>query len=222
MRTALRALAAHSAFDVPDCLPILGHGLWTAGPSPAPFAPADIGAVDDSVLALPALLARALLMIAIDFEARSKVSLANFADVLRLLDERPVPIRDLPLRSGVSKEAISMGLGVLVKRGLAVIDQNPTGRPGKVARLTMKGTTSQGMHERLLRAVEEDLELPFGAGVIGAVRELLSRLAVDSRGSGLFPALVPYPEGWRASVRKPETLPQFPMVLHRGGYPDGS
>jgi hypothetical protein len=32
----------------------------------------------------------------------------------------------------------------------------------------------------------------------------------------------PYPDGWRASVRAPATLPQYPMVLHRGGYPDGS
>jgi DNA-binding MarR family transcriptional regulator len=222
VRTALRALVKQSPFDLPDCLPILGYGNWTAGRSRAPFAPAGLAAVEEPEPSLPSLLARALLMIAIDFEARSKVSLANFANVLRVLDEQPVPVRDLPIRSGVSKEAISMALGVLVKRGLAVINQNATGRPGKVVRLTTKGTSSQGMHARLLRAVEEDLESRFGAGVIGAVRESLTPLAGDSRGSGLFPALNPYPEGWRASVRKPETLPQFPMVLHRGGYPDGS
>jgi DNA-binding MarR family transcriptional regulator len=222
LRAALRALVTQSVFDLPDCLPILGYGLWTAGSSSAPVAPAGVAALDDPVPALPALLARALLMIAIDFEARSTVSLANFANVLRVLDEQPILVRDLPVRSGVSKEAISMGLGVLVKRGLAVIDQNPTGGRGKVARLTTKGSASQGTHARLLRAVEGDLESRFGAVVIGAVRESLSLLAGDSRGSGLFPALDPYPEGWRASVRKPETLPQFPMVLHRGGYPDGS
>ena len=32
----------------------------------------------------------------------------------------------------------------------------------------------------------------------------------------------PYPDGWRASVRALPTLPLYPMVLHRGGYPDGS
>jgi hypothetical protein len=36
------------------------------------------------------------------------------------------------------------------------------------------------------------------------------------------PGLEPYPDGWRASVRRPETLPHFPMVMHRGGFPDGS
>ena len=34
--------------------------------------------------------------------------------------------------------------------------------------------------------------------------------------------LEPYPDGWRAKVRRPEALPHYPMVLHRGGYPDGS
>ncbi len=45
--------------------------------------------------------------------------------------------------------------------------------------------------------------------------------------------LRPYPDGWRAQRRyKPQAdavladpwtaLPAYPMVLHRGGYPDGS
>ena len=40
--------------------------------------------------------------------------------------------------------------------------------------------------------------------------------------SPLFRGLEPYPDGWRAKVRKPDTLPHYPMVLHRGGFPDGS
>jgi hypothetical protein len=32
----------------------------------------------------------------------------------------------------------------------------------------------------------------------------------------------PYPGNWRLQVRPPVTLPHYPMVLHRGGYPDGS
>lgn len=28
--------------------------------------------------------------------------------------------------------------------------------------------------------------------------------------------------GWRAPLRRPVTLPHYPMVLHRGGFPDGS
>jgi hypothetical protein len=29
-------------------------------------------------------------------------------------------------------------------------------------------------------------------------------------------------DGWRAKVRRPTTLPHYRMVLHRGGFPDGS
>ena len=38
----------------------------------------------------------------------------------------------------------------------------------------------------------------------------------------LFGGLEPYPDNWRAVARRPDVLPHFPMVLHRGGYPDGS
>jgi DNA-binding MarR family transcriptional regulator len=222
LRASLRALVSQSRLDLPDCLPILGYGLWSAGPLRTPFASSDTASGDHDDLTLATLFARALLMIAVDFEARSKVSLALFADVLRVLDEEPVPIRDLPHRSGVSKEAISMALAVLVKRGLAVLEQNPSGAPGQVATLTPKGSRSRSEHDRLLRGVEQQLESRAGAGVISAVRDSLEPLVGDSRGSRLFPALEPYPEGWRESVRGPETLPHFPMVLHRGGYPDGS
>ncbi len=34
--------------------------------------------------------------------------------------------------------------------------------------------------------------------------------------------LTPYPEGWRARARPHDVLPDFPLVLHRGGYPDGA
>jgi hypothetical protein len=30
------------------------------------------------------------------------------------------------------------------------------------------------------------------------------------------------PDGWRAAIRRPVTLPHYPMVLNRGGYPDGN
>jgi hypothetical protein len=58
------------------------------------------------------------------------------------------------------------------------------------------------------------------------VRELRSSLVVLCGDGGsqspLFQALTPYPDNWRSEVKRPKTLPHFPMVLHRGGYPDGS
>ncbi len=34
--------------------------------------------------------------------------------------------------------------------------------------------------------------------------------------------LVPPPDGWRAETAPIQVLPAFPLVLHRGGFPDGS
>jgi hypothetical protein len=57
--------------------------------------------------------------------------------------------------------------------------------------------------------------------VTGALRASLEPLAAGDP-PPLFAGLEPYPDNWRASVRPPVILPHFPMVLHRGGYPDGS
>ena len=47
-------------------------------------------------------------------------------------------------------------------------------------------------------------------------------VGADGEPPPLFQALEPYPDNWRAAVCPPGTLPYYPMVLHRGGYPDGS
>ena len=64
----------------------------------------------------------------------------------------------------------------------------------------------------------------FGAEAVAALRASLAELAGDGTpdGSPLFGGLEPYPDGWRASVRSARLLPHFPMVLHRGGFPDGA
>jgi hypothetical protein len=76
----------------------------------------------------------------------------------------------------------------------------------------------------LLATVEKDWSVRFGIETLAELREPLAKLAGDGtpKGSALFKGLKPYPEGWRAAVRRPSTLPQFPIVLHRGGFPDGS
>ena len=35
-------------------------------------------------------------------------------------------------------------------------------------------------------------------------------------------AIEPQEENWRARVPPPRLLPHYPMILHRGGYPDGA
>jgi len=68
----------------------------------------------------------------------------------------------------------------------------------------------------LVGVIEERWNSRLGEDV-AELRDVLTRLAGD-----LLLGLEPYPNGWRASVPKPAVLPHYPMVLHRGGFPDGS
>ena len=212
IRKSLGALINRIEVDLPDCLPILGYGLFSRGPEPKQPAP------PGRDLTLSALLSRVLLAFAIEFERESDLSLAIGANVLRVLDEKGVPVRDLPALSGVSKEAIAMALGVLRKKGVSVVEQGLAGSRTKIARLTPQGLEAQHAYHQLLGIVEERCQARFGKDTIRTLRELLERLG----GEPLFRGLEPYADGWRASVRKPDTMPHYPMVLHRGGFPDGS
>ena len=223
LRESLRALTRKIDFELPDCLPILGYGLFSKDRDTERRA---TSARDPSVesLALPALLSRALLAFAIEFERESDLSLAICANVMRVLDDNGVKVRDLPLSSGVSKEAISMATGYLQKRGFILIEPDPSSSRTKLIRLTPKGIVAQNAYRELLRVIETRWHMQFGKDEIGNLREALEPLvgAPSGQRSPLFQGIKPYPDGWRASVRTPETLPHYPMVLHRGGYPDGS
>jgi hypothetical protein len=116
-----------------------------------------------------------------------------------------------------------MALGVLQKRGAVVAGPGPSGSRAKVVRLTPKGREAQDSYRQLLGVIDERWQARFGKQTIRTLRGLLERLAGEpgAQSSPLFLGLEPHPEGWRASVRKPATLPHYPMVLHRGGFPDG-
>jgi hypothetical protein len=83
---------------------------------------------------------------------------------------------------------------------------------------------SQDSSRRLVATIEARWETRFGAGTIRSLRASLARVAgaSDAEPSPLFAGMEPYPDGWRAAVRQPTTLPHHPTVLHRGGFPDGS
>ena len=119
-----------------------------------------------------------------------------------------------------------MCTGWLERHGCAEVVADPSGVRGKVVRLTVKGQGGQAKHRRLLGSTEavwracpwtapvpSSVWRPGSAPIVGDGTLISSPMA-----AGLEP-----PEGsWRASVRRPATLPHYPMVLHRGGYPDGS
>jgi hypothetical protein len=222
LRQALLAVAGQLDPGLPDTLPILGQVLFSRGPDPA--LPPRPEPPDLATLPLSALLARVLLAFALDYEAGSEVSLAVGANLLRVLREDGTRVRDLPLLTSISKEAVAWAMGVLIRARLAVEEPDPAASRGKVARLTPRGALAQGLYLESLGAVEDRWRARFGAGTIAALRQPLEALALgaDGRPPLLFQALEPYPDNWRASVRPPRTLPFYPVVLHRGGYPDGS
>jgi hypothetical protein len=75
----------------------------------------------------------------------------------------------------------------------------------------------------LVAAIEERWKSRFGANRVKALRKSLEKMVGEPTAqSPLFRGIEPYPDNWRASVSKPQTLPHYPMVLHRGGFPDGS
>jgi methyltransferase (TIGR00027 family) len=222
LRRSLAAMAGRLDPGLPDCLPILGQVLFSRGPDPAlPPRPAEPAV---ATLPLSALLSRVLLGFALEYEAESALSLAVGANLLRVLGPEGTRPRDLPLLTGISKEAVSWAMGVLLRAGLAVEEPDPAASRGKVARLTSAGLRARHRYLERLGTVEDRWQQRFGSDTIGALRQALAGLAVGADGQPppLFQALEPYPDNWRASARPPRTLPYYPMVLHRGGYPDGS
>jgi len=105
-----------------------------------------------------------------------------------------------------------------------VQEPDPAANRGKVARLTPAGTGAPHVCHEVAAATEQRWRERFTGGTVSALRQALEPLVTDPDGGPppLFRGLEPYPDNWRARVRPPDTLPHYPMVLHRGGYPDGS
>jgi DNA-binding MarR family transcriptional regulator len=175
---------------------------------------------------LAALLSQPLLAFTLEYEEESEVSLAIGADVLRVLSADGVSLRDLPALSGVSKEAITAAINFLRRQGYAVIQPDPA-RRSKLVRLTAKGLAAQEAHRKLVKAIEQRWRKRLGGDLDRLTKALIS-------GRQLALGLQPYQDGWRAA-RNPyrrqtqavladpvSALPRYPMVTHRGGYPDGS
>ncbi len=224
LRESLVAVASQLDPGLPDCLPILGAGLLSRGPDPA-LPPA--GPVDPAGLPLSALLSRVLLSFALEYERATGQSLAISANVLRVLGPDGIRLRDLPPLTGTSQEAVSWAMGILIRAHRAAEEParpDPAASRGKIARLTPGGLDAQRLYHEFLGTIEQRWHERFTGRAIGALRTSLAALAAapDGEPPPLFGGLEPYPDNWRAAIRRPATLPHYPMVLHRGGYPDGS
>jgi hypothetical protein len=170
------------------------------------------GANEDA--SVSGLLGQSLTALTLEQERGSKVSLPLGADVLRVIDDGAVPIRDLPRLSGVSKEAIAMATGFLARGKLAEL------RPGRVIALTAAGRAA--LEEYRQRAAGRgDQRLRGSLAAIVSQREALAA-GLDPP-QGCWRAGKPYLAQTRRLLADPAAaLPWQPMVLHRGGWPDGS
>lgn len=122
-----------------------------------------------------------------------------------------------------------MALRFLTKTGIVAVDSR------KLVALTPKGLGAKGEALRLHAKVEEAWSDAFGAEEVRRLRATLHAVLEQRDGdrARLALGLRPNPEGWRASARYARQtaavlddplgrLPHYPMVLPRGGWPDGS
>jgi methyltransferase (TIGR00027 family) len=224
LRAALVGVARHLDPLSPDCLPILGYGLFTrrepaGGGSTVPVDPPPIAG-----LPLWALLSRPLRAFAEQYEAEPGPSLAIGANILRVLTEAGVYTKDIPALAGVSRESVAMAMGVLRTSGAVTEGPDPAGGRLKFTRLTASGAALREDYPVLTASVERDWRARFGDATVTALRRALEPLAAGDP-PPLLAGLEPYPDGWRARLGRsaaPAILPHYPMTLHRGGYPDGS
>ena len=216
LRAALAAVVAELDPRLPDCLPILHPGLFSR-----PDLPDGATTPDPTTLPLWALLSRTLLAFATEFEDDSGRSLAISANLLRAATEDGVRSRDVPALAGISKAAAAFTMGPAAKQGLVAEEPDPEGSRWKITRLTSPGARARRAYADLTAAVEDRWRSRFGAARVDALRDALEPLAAGDP-PPLFGGLTPYEDGWRAQVKAPVVLPHYPMVLHRGGYPDGA
>jgi hypothetical protein len=169
---------------------------------------------DDEGAGLYVRLGQALAAYTLEHEERAAASLPIGANVLRIVDAGDVRIRDLPRLAGVSKEAVAMATNYLDRRGLARIGSD------RSIHLTEAGRVA-------LEDYRERAALPGNPTLRGALD------AIVSQPSALADGLAPSEGGWRGTrpyltqtqrlLADPvQALPWHPMVLHRGGWPDGS
>jgi hypothetical protein len=208
LRRSLESIVDSSGARLPAYLPQLDGSLWTIAPHG-----------DQTVLGPPSLvtaLANCTHLFAIDFEAEFPVSLAVAANVLRVLDADGIRVRDIAPTAGISAEAVRWILRVLDPAWAEQIADPDTAR-GKLVRLTRHGDRLRSSYEKRIDEVERSWATQHAG--FRTVCDSLAGMTAD--GALLRSGMIPPGSSWRPAS-PPAQLPAFPVVLHRGGFPDGS
>lgn len=175
-------------------------------------------------LALPELLAKILVAFAAEFDANSAAPLALCANVLRVTPDSGIRVRDLPALTCLSPEGIADGLRQLARRRLGTVRSDPAGGRARFLAIAPEASRARDAYPTLAAQIENDWKKRFGAAAVARLRASLESIVLDPDGlpSLLLRGLTPHPGGWRAQLPPLAGLPHFPMVCHRGGFPDGS
>jgi DNA-binding MarR family transcriptional regulator len=229
LQTSLRTIADGMEYDLPDYLPIVDYPDGMRATLTFPEEPPKRIPIEK--LDLSALLSRVLLALTIEFEETSDVSLTIAANVLRVVEEGGTSFKEMPARGAVAKEGVSAAVNFLKKNKFVVQGTDKA----KMLRLTPKGKKARSAAGRTLANIEKGWAKSFGAKTVSTLRESLEGLAGPGKSgrSRLADAIEPPEQGWRWDKRYRDfteafladpraALPHHPMVLHRGGFPDGS
>ena len=168
---------------------------------------------------LGSLLSRAVIALTLGVEDHSRVPTQFSANAMRVVTDG-TRIRDVAALAGISKEAGAMSVKYLLTHGLVT-------ESDRMLSLTDRGRRAQAGRPKILAAVESAWRRAYGGAALGAARDALAQPEL------LREALRPPENGWRAHppylaqtrrlLADPvAALPEHPMVLHRGGFPDGS
>ncbi len=215
LREALAQIAFQLPMNLPDCMPIVEYGQRT----PNHFSKRVTAETEGDSTSLAALLTKVLLQFTLDFEAVSRLSLPICANVIRLIPEDGIRVRDLPALSGIAKEAIDLSLAFLQKHDLVMLRTREPGR-SRIASLRPAGSLVQKRYEENVANLEREWCARYGQAALDSVRDGLRR--VTGNRQLLLEGVKPYPNNWRANLPSRSVLPLQPVVTHRGGYPDGS
>jgi DNA-binding MarR family transcriptional regulator len=229
--SALRIVDAQFHVELPDFLPVGSPRLQPRDRHDRHDRAAQAG--DEPDTALSALLSRVLLALALDFEDASDLSLGVYTDspgsrlaisanVLRVLSRDETRAAEIPVSCGVAKMSVDNWLRILAERGYLETGPDPAGSRGRISRLTAKGVAARAAYTEWSQTVEPRWAGQYGADSVAALRAAAAALAASPAAESKLRAdLEPYPDGWRAQVPAPRTLPHYPVISARGGFPDG-
>jgi hypothetical protein len=193
MKSLLQAIADQLDVELPQGLP---HALEIAEAFPARARR------QRPELAFPALLSQVLLAFKIEYERESGTSLALSANALRVLAEKPVPVSELPRRTGASPGTCGIGWQL---KPFVLVEADPHKERGKLVRLSPRGLAVQRTYRRLIDEIPRRWEAGYGKEIIRGLTEALRDLFArrDGDQSTLSAGLLAPPDVARGGALAP-------------------